>query len=507
MAGEKNSDIRVSVPSDGSIAELLFPAGFDPACVSAELCCALLMQAGVVINERVTQRVAQILGEVTPGADQRVVVASQNKPIHGRDGWIEWLLPELADALSVGGGSGNGSDDGDLAASAGAEADADGVDGDEAENHYERSAFVMVEAGMPIARIHPPTMGDDGADVRGRILAAKQGKPAPLKHDASASLNSSGVLTAEVSGALVRSGCTVRITSMLDIAESVDFSTGNIEFEGSVRVRRSIKDLFEVRCRGTLEVGGLVEAATIECGGDLLARGGVAGRERGSLVCGANAHAKYFDATTIDVRGVLSFDRELINCETVVYAGIDAPRGSIIGGGLSVVGAVHVATIGSKGGTRTVLRLGSVPDLESALAQIERLSAELEKRSAQSAKELKKLSAPGRRLTPDEIERQTELMFIGESFRKHASRLVEARLRVEEKIREVSTVDVRIDKMLFHGVRFVFGGTECRITRDTKGPLRIVRGGDGMLHVQHGGGASRALTELGEITLVDRAAA
>ncbi len=57
----------------------------------------------------------------------------------------------------------------------------------------------------------------------------------------------------------------------------MDFSTGNIDFEGDVRVLKGIRDIFEVRATGNIEVGGLIEASTIDAGGSVFAKGGMAG--------------------------------------------------------------------------------------------------------------------------------------------------------------------------------------------------------------------------------------
>lgn len=497
MAQQGSADIRVSVPNDGSVAELCIPTRFDPESVNLELVIALLQQAGVAINQEVKDAAGTALANAAPDIESRIVVARIRKPVHGTDGWIEWLLPDMQEKSADEPEETKGT----------SSADQGDPDASDDADHYARSAFVMVEAGTPLARVHPPTLGEDGVDVRGRTLAAKQGKPAPLKIDESLSINSSGIVTAEVNGAVLRTGNTLTIRNFLDIEESVDFSTGNIQFEGSVRIRREIKDLFVVECDGAIEVGGLIQAATIRCGGDLIARGGMAGRERGQIVCGGSISGRYFDATKIEASGDLSFDRELINCETTINGKIDSPRGSIIGGKFAVAGSVCVGNLGSKGGANTRISLGAVPRLQRRLEMINRLIEEVESRVDDGAAELRRLSEPGRKLSADQIERQTELIFYEQTAKKQRSRLLEAREKVEARITELSVVDVCVERMLYHGVRVIVGETECRITKDTRGPLRITRARDGVPMYQAGSDANlRKLAELGQTRLIQQAA-
>lgn len=497
MAQNGLGDIRVSVASDGSVAELCLPERFDAQTSTKELIISLLQQAGVLISDEVCAAVEKAIADAVPGMASRVVVATVKKPVHGVDGWIEWLLDEFVEEPAA--DTGQEDEEGEPAESS---------DLCQGTSHYNRSSFVMVEAGTAIARVHPPTLGEDGHDVCGKIRAARQGKPAALVHDETISVNSSGIVIAEVNGAVTRSGHALSIRNLLAIDGSVDFSTGNIEFDGGVRIRKEIKDLFVVQCTGMLEVAGLIEAAKLSCGGDLIAQGGMAGRGRGSVACGGNAHGRYFDGASLEIKGNLSFERELINCVTRVHGSIDSLRGSIIGGELTVAGSIRVANLGSRGGAKTRILLGTVPELEERLAELDALVCEVIEQNQSHNKELQLLSEPGRRLTPDQIERQTELIFYTQNAIMHLDKLEKAKQAVCGRIAELSCIDVRVERMLCHGVRIVAGDYEYWITREARGPLRIVRGSDGILMFQVGsGGRPRLLSELGEVRLLNAAEA
>jgi uncharacterized protein (DUF342 family) len=490
------------------IAELCVPERFDPRVMTKDLVMALLQQAGVLITDEVCASVERALAEAVQGVASRSVIATSKPPVHGDDGWVEWLIEGLEDSVERDAATpGEEAADSEPAAPETDEA-LEESDHRSATSHYNRSSFVMVEAGAVLARIHPPTLGEDGHDVRGKIRAARQGKPAPLVLDESVSVNSSGMVTAEVNGAVTRVGNLLSVRNVLDIPGCVDFSTGNIEFDGSVRIHKDIKDLFVVSCNGSLEVGGLIEAATLNCTGGLIARGGMAGRGRGKVACGGDAQGRYFDGVHLEIGGTLRFERELINCTTRVHGHVDSATGSIIGGALAVAGSVLVANLGSRGGAITRITLGSIPNLTGKLAELDALIDEVIERDRASATELRLLSEPGRRLTPEQIERQTELIFYAQVATQNVQKLQAAREAVLDRIAELSCVDVRVERTLYHGVRLIVGDYEYRILKETRGPLRITRASDGALMYQIGSGNRvRHLAELGEARLINQEAA
>ena len=157
------------------------------------------------------------------------------------------------------------------------------------ESHCDRSACAMVKLGQNAARIVEPTIDTDSRDVRGRTLTASDGNPTEIKHDETINRNAEGILIALEEGVLIRTADNVFVHKVIVFDQYVDFSTGNIEFTGDVIVRKGVRDCFVIQAGGKVEVGGLIEAATIDCGGDPIARGGFAGREVGTAMVGGQS--------------------------------------------------------------------------------------------------------------------------------------------------------------------------------------------------------------------------
>lgn len=478
--------VRLLVAKDGSSADLLIPAEANPQETTYEWCLQMLHEASVVVTSAVTDRVRAVLDAYSPGTEVRECVATGTPVQHGADGYIEWFEGYAPQAAKPG-ASDEATDDGDSGE-------------EQAVCFYSQSAFIMVKAGEHIGRVVPPTDGTDGTDVRGVNIAARAGKPVKVRCDESVGMSGDGTMTAQVDGVLSRSREKIAVRQYLEIPSYVDFSTGNVDFEGDVKVLKGVRDIFEVKATGNIEIGALIEASTIDAGGSVFARGGMAGRERG--VCRANGDLaiRYLDSTDVTVGGTLRFEREMINCTATVRGGIESPGGAIIGGDVTVVGKVVVAALGSNSQVPTKLNIGGVPTLESKLEMLEKLIEALDTKQEKMEKELKKLTAPGRILNNDERERQTELSFELHSVDAQRTKCRGSHRELAERIKSVRTVDVSIEKMLYAGVRIAVGTQVFRINKDVKGPLRILLDRRGELVYRVGAhGQNMPLRQIAEI--------
>lgn len=119
----------------------------------------------------------------------------------------------------------------------------------------------------------------------------------------------------------------LRVIELYEVPGFVDFSTGNIDFEGSVHVRQGIRDRFEVKATGSIIVDGLVEGATIHCGGDFTAHQGMVGKERGLLFVKGNADVGYLNNVKAEIIGNLTVRRELMNCDLVIGKSLNCKHG------------------------------------------------------------------------------------------------------------------------------------------------------------------------------------
>jgi hypothetical protein len=72
----------------------------------------------------------------------------------------------------------------------------------------------------------------------------------------------------------------VKVNPVLDV-ENVDLSTGNLSFEGTVRVSGDVLTGMKMNVGGDVVINGTVEAAEIVAGGSVTVKGGVIGHSEG----------------------------------------------------------------------------------------------------------------------------------------------------------------------------------------------------------------------------------
>ncbi|MCC6680621.1 MAG: DUF342 domain-containing protein [Phycisphaeraceae bacterium] len=439
--------LQVIVSTDKLTAELLIPADPDPNQLTRPHLDKMLEEAEVKLTDEVARKLDALLAAPrTPGKAGSGIIAQGAAPRHGTDGTVEWTIDKWHEKQIA-----------------------------RSNSHYDRSAFIMVEADQKLGRLIAPDPGQDGCDVAGKPIPARPGKPALLRLDDTIRADEQGNLIANVPGLFARKDRTARIQQVLQINDGVDFSTGNIEFAGSVVVNRGVKDCFFIKASGDVEVRGLVEAASLEAGGDVIVAGGFAGREQGKASVGGNLRGRYLDGVTAEVRRDLMIDREIINCQIVVHGGVSMKSGSIIGGHLTVTGPVHVANLGSNGGVQTNIVVGTVPRLEPLLLQLQVLIEKVRKQHRVLNEELEAIKRMPARDRKSDANRQRIQRVAGElpAAQELLDKTQAALEAVERKIESLRVVDVQVEKMLHAGVIFHFDKRSYRIKDAHPGPIRI----------------------------------
>jgi len=467
--------LKTKVSEDGLSAKLIVPAGFDRAQLNAALCDATLLRDGIEINPE-TKKLTQAYLEKAAAAPEGVfedVIARGTTPTHGKDGFVQWMLDELNQ---------DDSESQDDAAQ-------DAAAGEEPKNvsFYDRSIYTVVKTGDVLGKIHLPTPSYDGRDVTGKNLASREGKPFDFKHDETIIIGKDSLLIAQADGVLSLSNKTASIRDTIDVDEYVDFNTGNIDFNGSVVVRKGVRDCFKVQATGDIEVHGLIEAATIIAGRDLHSTGGFAGREQGVAKVSGSLHAKYLDSVDVHVRGQLCVDREIINCKTRVLGSIDSPRGAIIGGDTCCAGGIVIGELGAEGLPQTTISVGSAPHLAPMMKKLSAINDDLIKRRQRLLNEQKKLQfEPDPYLAQQHAKRLNELVHEIAEVQMQIERTEPALITLKRKSEPTGELDIQVLKTVYPNTVIVYEGMAYRVKNPLQGPLNIGISPKGQLSYRQG---------------------
>jgi len=246
-----------------------------------------------------------------------------------------------------------------------------------------------VKEGEVICELVPPTEGEAGRSVQDEPIPAKDGKKVALPKGRRTEISEDGLtLTAAADGHVEFSGRAFQVKPLLDIPGNVDYSTGNINFLGDVCVHGDICSGFTVRAIGNITVGGVVEACTLEAGGDVVVSGGVQGDNQGVIRAQRGIFAKFIENTCVYAKESICSDC-LINCDVYCDGTVEVRSGrmTVIGGMLRAAQEVSAGIIGSRAECRTEIFVGGQPcgefERHILLQEIAELEQDLEKTERQ----------------------------------------------------------------------------------------------------------------------------
>lgn len=456
----------------GAAAELTTPE----ALLSAVRERGVLLDAGVdaAVHELSSRHAAREEGDAT---DLSIVIARAIESVPGTDARVDW-----ADAFRP------------PVASEDADHGAEG-----AVDHYNRVKRVKVAAGDVLGILVPPGEGSDGRDVCGRNLAARRGRKLALQPDGTVQVEADGSIRALKDGVLSLARLRISIVDSLEIDGAVDFSTGNVDFVGSVKVGDGVRDNFTLRATGDVTVRGLVEAGDLIVGGDCACERGVAARGSGHLLVDGSLEAAYLNAVRGRVRGSVSVDRELVQSELVVGGDLVIARGALVGGTTVVGGRVKVVAIGTEGGAKTQLRVGLLPLEMIRAAKIAALTKELAKQIAPIKAREEEVAQKGDKASAAEKESLTELAFEIAEAERRIRLLEERRQEILVAAGEARTVKIEVEKAIHAGTTILVGNREVKFTNTLKGPLSIGWDENRSLQFRVAGGRVQELREVATV--------
>ena len=287
--------------------------------------------------------------------DRPIVVASGGYAVDGRDAGIEYMFP-MGKSIQP------------------KEIDHDMVD------FRELQAVFSVIRDEVLAVKTPARPGRNGTTVTGKRVVARAAKDTRFIAGKGTRFSPDGLqIIADVAGRPVLRDRTITVEPILFIKGDVDYDTGNIDFAGSVIITGNITSGFSVKASETIEIDGVVEECLIEAGGDVLIKGGIQGRNKGTVKAGGSASALFVQYGSVEAGGDIVATEVL---HSTLSAGgnihVSSGNGRILGGRMRAGRLIEAKVVGSDTYVRTALSVGFKP------REIGRLE---EKKNEKSARE------------------------------------------------------------------------------------------------------------------------
>lgn len=227
--------------------------------------------------------------------------------------------------------------------------------------------------GDVLARLYPGDPGEYGKSIYGDPIKPRDIKRLSLKYGRDITISEDHqVLTAEVNGHVTLVDDKVFVSNVLEV-ENVDNATGNIEYDGSVKVNGNVCTNFSVKAKGDIEVTGVVEGAYLEAGGNIIITRGMNGMSKGILKAEGNVISKFIENSKVNAGGYVSTE-SILHSEVMARTEIivNGRRGFITGGRVCAGSCIQVKTLGSPMGADTIVEVGADPSVKLQIQQLQK---------------------------------------------------------------------------------------------------------------------------------------
>ena len=268
-------------------------------------------------------------------------------------------------------------------------------------DHRNLDIVESVAEGALLATLIPEEEGSPGTNVRGQQLKCRKGKPRSIPKGKNTELTEDKLhLYSAANGSVeIRNGM-IEVINVMDIKGDVGPATGSINFLGDVTVSGSIVSTYNVKASGSINVGGVIEASTIEAGGDVVIRQGIKGLSAsGKISCvvksGGNVTAKFIENAIVyadgNVRSDAILHSEIYAGDSVISAG---KHGTVTGGRIRAYNDIACYDVGSKTtNIKTTLEVGAPPGVRENAQRVKKEIDALEKELQECNGNIKELTA------------------------------------------------------------------------------------------------------------------
>jgi uncharacterized protein len=347
-----------------------------------------------------------------------------------------------------------------------------------------------VVEGQVLARKVPADEGTNGSTVTGKYLPAKPGSDARIDVGKNVRLSEDGrTAYAEINGQVVMTGSKINVEPVYVVNGDVSLKTGNIMFLGTVLVKGSVEDGFDVKASGNIEVIGSVGKCNLDADGDIIVHQGVNGKSSGLVRAGGSIWSKFIENATAEAGDRVVVSDGIINAHVTAQRKVicRGKRASIVGGVVRAAEEIDAKALGSVSGNETILEVGVDPKSKERLSELEEEKAELTKQLEEvvlNMQTIEKLHKARKKLTQDKVkvynEQKQKRVAITGDLRKVQREIDEiqgylSELKTSGKISASSTVfsGVKINvrdatlnvKNEFKAVTFIWGAGVVKVTK------------------------------------------
>ncbi|MDP1524494.1 MAG: FapA family protein [Rhodocyclaceae bacterium] len=446
-----DASLHLDVSSDGLEAFLDITPAEGGAPVGISMVLAALAENGIgegILAEAIDAAVAA-------GVATKVVVARGVPPVHGEDGRFESLIPEVRSRVPR-------------------------VDEGGHIDYHDLGEILVVHVGDNLMLRHPPTEGKSGLTLFGEKIEANAGQDVMFSADLPGTAyapDNPNLLQAAITGqpVVVRGGMMVEPLYTVD---TVCLASGNIDFDGSVVVTGDVSAGMKVKASGDIQIGGIVDMATLEAGGSVVVKGGVIGSlgrknvEDQHVHCDGCFNAAYVQQAKIDAGDSIFIDDMAMQSNLTAINHIrvgNEKRGHIVGGHVQAMLSITARVIGSPNRVRTLCEIGVNPLMHKQLLEMSKQRDGKETQLLEVSKLMDFARKNPGKLRPEMIEKARATAAL---LSADIAAMREEQDGITKKIELSQQSRVNVEQAIYEGVEVHMGSQRFRVTGE-HGPCAV----------------------------------
>jgi len=366
----------------------------------------------------------------------RILVAEGRAPIDGKDARLEYMFQNGENTVPKVDKMGNA-------------------------DFYDLGLVNNVRKGELLIKKTPCQEGTPGTDISGNPVPARQAKDINLPIGKNTVADEEGKhLFAAKDGHIIFTGSRIEVNPVFNVVGDVDYSTGNIDFWGSVIINGSVKSGFRVNAEENIEVHGSIEGADVKAKANIIVKGGITGSMKGRVTAGQNIYARFIENAHVEA-GSNVFVKEAI-IQSRVKAGnsikVSDNKALIVGGIIQAGEEVESKVMGSQMATQTIVEVGVNPYIKDEYQKLIKKQLEKEKGFQSISYNIQVYNKKGihnENLDDKKKELIIKLLDYYQILRKELQEIAQKKELLEKQLTRYQTAQVKVINVVYPGVRIV----------------------------------------------------
>ncbi len=233
--------------------------------------------------------------------------------------------------------------------------------------------FAIAEKGDILLTKKPATEGTHGITVRDEYINQQKGADVDLQIGDGVTLNETGMTyVSTTSGYIHFDSKKISVSEVYVVNNNVDYTTGNISFNGLVHVRGDVIPGFKVYGEDGIIVDGICQDVELTSKGNIVLRTGIKSTGNSLIMADGDISFGYAENVKIYSKRNIIIKKYAYNCD--LYAGeriiANSSEGIIAGGVVRAFSEVSVKHLGSPGNSKFSVILGSKYFIEEEVTNI-----------------------------------------------------------------------------------------------------------------------------------------